>query len=288
MRFFIYITLLVSSSSVLAKIETKAFQQSEINRLISIYQEKGQFSESFLKKFFKDKRLKKIPAVVPKNVFNKQQKRNYDSFHDSYSTHLARKFMRRWRTHLARAERKYQVDKEAIVSIMLVETGLGGIKGRYHVSSVFATILLSSDDQIHDHIDDEKMREYQDTNFFKKLKRKRKWAEGEILALLELEKEKALSAHKLKGSSSGAFGLCQFLPSSFQKWAVDGDKSGKINLDWKVDAIYSVANYLKEHGWKKGLSNKENRDAVYAYNHSWIYVDTILEVAERLAKKKTK
>lgn len=275
--------ILIISSSLWAK-ESK-FTDKEINKLVNTMKKHKELNHSDVVNYFNQKKLVKIETVVPKNVFNKQRKRNYENFHNSYSTHVSRKFMRKWRTQLSKAEKTYSVDKEAVVAILLVETGLGSLKGRYHVPSVFSSILIGSESQLDEYINEETLKDYKETNFYKKLQRKKKWAEQQLISLIRLQASGKLDSHNLYGSSSGAFGLCQFIPSSFEKWAVDGDKSGTINLGWKVDAIHSAAHYLQQHGWKKGLHHKSNRKSVYAYNHSEIYVDTILEVAKRLQKK---
>jgi membrane-bound lytic murein transglycosylase B len=55
-----------------------------------------------------------------------------------------------------------------------------------------------------------------------------------------------------KGSYAGAMGYGQFMPSSFRNYAVDFNGNGHTNLWDPVDAIGSVANYFKAHGWRKG------------------------------------
>ena len=85
-----------------------------------------------------------------------------------------------------------------------------------------------------------------------------------------------------KGSYAGAFGIPQFLPTSYLKWGIDSDNSGSVNLYWYPDAIYSVANYLREHGWKPGLSQEKQEKVIWEYNHSKTYVDTVLKAARKL------
>ncbi|MDA9951448.1 lytic murein transglycosylase [Oligoflexaceae bacterium] len=252
----------------------------QINTLREIGKGFTDIQSAVLDDFLKSKRLIYVPEVVPKNVLNKQVKNNYKSFHDKYSTYLARKFKKRWRTRLAKAEKKYGVSKEAIVAIILVETGLGRIKGRYNVPSVFTTIILSSESQINDLATEDQKRLNKDVNYKKKLARKKEWAKNEWHTLLKISQKKMLDVLSVFGSSSGAFGVCQFLPSSYLKYAVDGDGDKKIRLDRFADAIPSVGHYLQKHGW--GVSEKAKRKAVFAYNHSEIYVDTILKVAKTI------
>lgn len=63
----------------------------------------------------------------------------------------------------------------------------------------------------------------------------------------------------------GAFGLCQFLPSSYLSFAIDGNGDGVVDLFNVEDVIFSVANYLKKHGWSDSFYHKVS--ALYAYNN---------------------
>jgi membrane-bound lytic murein transglycosylase B len=110
------------------------------------------------------------------------------------------------------------------------------------------------------------------------------WAYEELKALLTYCRGAGVDPVSIPGSVYGAIGLCQFMPSSAVHYGRDGDGDGKVDLFVEADALVSMANYLKEHGWKPGLSFNEQAQVIYAYNHSMNYALTILEVAERLRK----
>jgi membrane-bound lytic murein transglycosylase B len=61
-----------------------------------------------------------------------------------------------------------------------------------------------------------------------------------------------INIKNILGSYAGAIGLGQFMPSNYEAYGVDFNKDGKISLLHPLDAIASIANYLKQNGWKKG------------------------------------
>ncbi|MFG2085575.1 MULTISPECIES: NlpC/P60 family protein [unclassified Spirillospora] len=75
---------------------------------------------------------------------------------------------------------------------------------------------------------------------------------------------------------AGAGGPMQFLAATFKSFAVDGNEDGRKDRYDPEDAIPSAANYLKHSGAPDRM-----RTAIFAYNHSWDYVDLVLEWAER-------
>ena len=77
-------------------------------------------------------------------------------------------------------------------------------------------------------------------------------------------------------------GISQFMPSNIIVYAKDGDKDGKVDLFTHADAIASVANYLKCHGWYPGIEGKKAFKVVWSYNHSDYYVKTIFKISDRL------
>lgn len=79
-------------------------------------------------------------------------------------------------------------------------------------------------------------------------------------------------------SSAGARGPMQFMPATWETFAVDGDEDGQLEIEGRTDSIYSAAAYLCEHGGDDPATLPE---ALYAYNHSWSYVQRVMGIAER-------
>ncbi|MES9608858.1 NlpC/P60 family protein [Actinomadura sp. NPDC000929] len=75
---------------------------------------------------------------------------------------------------------------------------------------------------------------------------------------------------------AGAGGPMQFLDATFKAFAVDGDKDGKKDRYDPADAIPTAAAYLKHNGAPERM-----RTAIFQYNHSWDYVDLVLDWAKR-------
>ena len=263
----------------------RSFYTSEKSHLVNMFEAQG-FDKNELITIFYDKRLKKRPTVTNKNLHTKETGRDYKDFSSPYSIWMAKKFQKKWRTTLNKASKKFGVDKEAIVAIILVETGFGNVMGKYPVISVFSSILVEHNNQKDQYYDLESLSEAEQYHL-KRLAKKAAWAEVEMNALLTMAERASVSPYKFKGSYAGAFGLPQFLPSSYLKWGYDSDKNGSVNLFLVPDALYSTANYLKKHGWKKGIHKKENHEAVYAYNHSRPYVSAVLKVAKILKRHNT-
>ncbi|MDH5472508.1 MAG: lytic murein transglycosylase B [Gammaproteobacteria bacterium] len=146
-----------------------------------------------------------------------------------------------WRQHydeLTRAENDYGVPAEIIVAIIGVETFYGRRAGNYSVLDALTTLGF-------DYPLENTTKERQQSReiFFRK----------ELKEYLLMSREEKVDPRSLKGSYAGAMGMPQFISSSFRAYAVDYDGDGKRDL-WTstADAIGSVANYFKRHGWVKG------------------------------------
>lgn len=139
--------------------------------------------------------------------------------------------MRFWREYadsLARAERETGVPAAVIVAIIGVETIYGRNTGNFETLSTLATLAFDYPPR---------------AELFRR----------ELEALFLLAREQGRDPASYYGSFAGALGYPQFLPSSMRAYALDFDNNGAIDFDSDpIDAIGSVANYLRAHGWQTG------------------------------------
>lgn len=135
-----------------------------------------------------------------------------------------------WQEHekaLARAEHETGVPAQIIVAILGIESFYGTYRGKYSVLNALYTLGFHYPPR---------------QSFFRK----------ELGEFLKLSMEEGFEITKINGSYAGAMGWSQFISSSYRHYAVDFDQDGVRDLiDNPVDAIGSVANYFKRHGWKK-------------------------------------
>ncbi|HCR85508.1 MAG TPA: lytic murein transglycosylase [Alphaproteobacteria bacterium] len=127
---------------------------------------------------------------------------------------------------LDEVERFYGVPKRFIVALWGVETSFGEVTGNFYIPAALATLAYDGRRQ----------------EFFK----------AELLHSLKILDEGHISKDKFKGSWAGAMGQCQFMPSSFFKFAQDYNQDGKKDI-WatRPDVFASIANYLLSVGWNQ-------------------------------------
>lgn len=136
-------------------------------------------------------------------------------------------FWNQYEDALNRAWQVYGVPPEIIVGIIGVETRWGRVMGKTRILDALATLSLN-------------------------YPRRAEYFSGELETFLLMARDEQDDPLNLKGSFAGAMGYGQFMPSSYKQYAVDFSGDGHINLWDPVDAIGSVANYFKAHGWVKG------------------------------------
>ena len=136
-----------------------------------------------------------------------------------------------WRAHgaaLERAQREFGVPAEIIVSILGIETFYGRNAGRWRVVDALATLAFDYPPR---------------AAFFR----------GELANYLLFARDLGFDVFSVRGSYAGAIGIPQFMPGSYLRYAVDFDGDGVADLRASAaDAVGSVANFLKQHGWRAG------------------------------------
>jgi membrane-bound lytic murein transglycosylase B len=136
-----------------------------------------------------------------------------------------------WADHreaLARVAAEYQVPPEYVVAILGIETRYGRVTGHYRVLDALATLAFDYPPRQH-------------------------YFAGELAQFLVLAKENQLDPLTTTGSYAGAMGAPQFMPSAYRRYAVAVANDQRRDLwgDWD-EILASVANYLRENGWKPG------------------------------------
>lgn len=128
---------------------------------------------------------------------------------------------------LAQVSQEYGVDPQTVVAVWGVESDYGKTFGKRPLLVSLATLSCFG--------------------------RRQEFFRGEFFATLNLLQSGDLKPEGLTGSWAGAFGHTQFMPTTYQRIAVDGDGDGRRDLVASIpDALASTANYLKQAGWRTG------------------------------------
>lgn len=249
---------------------------------------KDGFDPERIKILYGDQRAEFEIEGVSLYFVHKEGKLNYDQFLKSSNIRKAKKYMLEHKTDLEKAQKTYGVDKEVITAILLVETRLGKYTGKRTVFNTLSSMAALEDPAVKQGLWKEISSSSRMTRakYDKKAGRKSKWAYNELKAFLTYTRNESIDPHVPIGSYAGAMGFCQFLPSNIKPLARDGNKDGRVDLYTHPDAIMSIASYLSHHGWKPGTTGKQAYKAVYRYNPSKYYTNTILKVSRKLKGKK--
>lgn len=214
------------------------------------------FTSEELVKIFSDSRFELYPRIVGRTGKGMNYLGRRFGLLTKRSIQRGRSMLVRYGDALRDAENTYGVEKEIIVAILRVETNFGAATGVYPVLNSLTTMAVVEN-------------------------RRSDWARKEVVELLNICRDQNRDPFSIRGSWAGAFGISQFIPSSYVKFAVDGNGDGSVDLHTMGDAVASVANYLKSHGWEKDKPQGKWQ-AVYAYNHCDNYVKAVFAYARAL------
>jgi len=242
------------------------------------------FDEKKINELYNSSQVSFNTKGISRFLTYREAKLNYDQFVSGRSIRKAKKYMVKYDTELKGAQQAFGVDPEIVTAIILVETRLGTGTGKSSVMSTLSTIAALQDPQIREQFWKEVSHKHKvkRERYDKWVNRKPKWAYKELKAFLEYSERENMDPAKIRGSFAGAMGISQFMPSNIIAYAKDGDKDGKVDLFTHADAIASVANYLKRHGWYPGIEGKKAFKVVWSYNHSDYYVKTIFKISDKL------
>jgi membrane-bound lytic murein transglycosylase B len=137
----------------------------------------------------------------------------------------ARQKLVQHRALLARISATYHVAPRFIVALWGIESNFGSRAGTYPVVGALATLAYDG--------------------------RRNTYFRQELIAALRVLDAGHITVDRMTGSWAGAMGQCQFMPSSFLRFAADGDGDGREDI-WTntADVFASAANYLAKSGWK--------------------------------------
>ncbi len=124
-------------------------------------------------------------------------------------------------------ERRYGVDRHVLVAVWGMETLYGTLRGKRKVIRSLSTLAYKG--------------------------RRARFGRKQLLAALKILKTGDITLDRMTGSWAGAMGHTQFIPSSYEAYAVDFTGDGRRDIwDTPQDALASTANYLRRNGWLPG------------------------------------
>ncbi|MCB0333214.1 MAG: lytic murein transglycosylase [Bdellovibrionales bacterium] len=226
-------------------------------------------------------------STVTFKLIPKESKRLYTEFARKDKLTKAHQFLSQYKEAFHSAQNTFHVSPFLICSILLIETHLGANTGKHLIINRLSRLASISQPENIAHNYALLKTQDQKVTYDQVAERGNKLHEmfyPEVLALFSLASEQGLDPLSLKGSLSGAFGMPQFLPSTYLRFGFDGNEDGEISLFNPADAISSIGNFFSGFGWRDSLSREEKMKVIWNYNHSQAYVDTVLEVAELLEK----
>ncbi len=244
------------------------------------------FSRQELNRVFGDPRLRFEARVLARMLSVRETSLNYKQFLAKKVQTQARRFLRKHRGAFVRAKKATRVPPEVVVAILSVETRLGRYTGRHLTFNVLASQAILNTKAARRRLEPywpaKRRKALYSKKNTKRFAKRARWARQEVAALLKLARQRGVSPFALKGSPAGALGMPQFVPSSILHYGCDGNQDGVVDLGHPEDAIFSVAVYLKQNGWRPGLSHRRQVKVILTYNNSRPYAETVLALARRL------
>lgn len=232
-------------------------------------------SELYQKRFFP-----KPKSATPRQIY-------YKGVVTEANAELCRKFIAEHKESFDSAYKRYGVPPSVAAALLFVETRLGKVLGDIPENAFYtlASMAISTrPDDIGQWLP--KLKDYREHMGWleETMEKRADWAYNETRALVRHMLKDQITPERLPGSIYGAVGLCQFMPSNISVYGADGDGDSRVDLFTVPDAVASLANYLAKHGWKHGIGRERQHKLLMTYNHSTVYANTILALADLIDK----
>ncbi len=213
------------------------------------------FDQAFLQVHAPSARVLRLDKTQPERRLSFLEYR--DSRVDASRIQLGRQEYQRHQEALNDISRQFGVNACFIVSIWGLETSYGHFKGNFPVIQSLATLTYNP--------------------------RRSAYFHNELLTALHMLNDGQVSLSEFKGEWAGASGHCQFMPSTWFKYAIDYDNTGRADIWNNVnDALASIANFLAKNGWQANGPWAVQVALPANFNPAWVNINTSKTVAEWL------
>lgn len=225
-RLFAFAFLLVSASAAWA--DSNGFSQwlAEFSAVAAKQGISPEISKQVLSQAFEDVSVVHLDRKQPEGKISFTQYRKNILSPDRIRK--GRSYLHIHRALLNDIAKHYGVEPQYILALWGIETNFGGYTGNFNIIPSLATLAYEG--------------------------RRAEFFQGELIAAMKMVQNENVALSTMIGSWAGAMGQCQFMPSSYLKYAVDWDKDGKKDIWGSLpDVFASIANYLKTEGWDGSL-----------------------------------
>ena len=235
---------------------TEARYSQSLNTLLNqVSQAQGIPIQTLEMGFLDAKTIPSIRKLVlpPSGTFKKNWLAYRKRFIEPVRLKAGRAFVEEHQAFLSQVEQTYGVPAEVIAAIIGIETIYGRQTGNFRVKDVLSTLAFSYPDTPNKTAREQLFKDQLQELILLC------WTEagGQLPAINNAQavnQGRFNSCLNQNSSYAGAIGLPQFMPSSIRSYAVDGDGDGRVDLKQSPkDAIVSVANFMKKHGWQTGM-----------------------------------
>tara|TARA_Y100000782_G_scaffold68594_1_gene74453 strand:- start:412 stop:1245 length:834 start_codon:yes stop_codon:yes gene_type:complete len=235
-----------------------AFQQ------VWSYLENKDVSKEYVVSTFLDSGIQIHPKIID-SFNNPYEKKSWDVYRKIFMTDKRLiggiEFFKENRKLVMQVSDSMGVDPYLLVSLVGIESNYGKHYGQYTVFNALYTLIHQ-------------------------LPRKGEWASRELAEFILICNGNKVNPHSIFGSYAGAFGFGQFIPSSFNYYAIDFDGDSVRHHDKWPDVLGSIANYLLKNGYKPGTDDyskgSPNWKSIFNYNRSNNYVGVVMELRQEI------